>query len=200
MQSLTGIDQQYWSGAALYLGSQMSLVHIDPTFLFYILIRPFFWLGKTYMRVIIHYKYSLGKALITSNSKTAVGFHGNIVLKTTPDLRFFCSCDTSQMWSLTTSYLIEDAGDEAATGTKRQSMPEIQTGGSEVWKEGLLERNKYNFLQSNTLFFNFRQQFKCFSFLHYCIFIVYYNFALLHLFFPHTIPLQFSAHFLVLIL
>lgn len=76
LASTSNIDLEQISFHSAYLGSQMSLVHIDPTFLFYILLRPFLRLGKIYMLVIFYNKYSFRKGIIkgTIHPKSDVGF------------------------------------------------------------------------------------------------------------------------------
>lgn len=145
----------------------MSLVHIDPTFLFYILLRPFFRLGKNYTRVILYNKYSFEKALITINPKLTLGFYyhwwstqdNRNCVETCLQLQKNCL-----LWQFGDVkgcyYLIEDAGHEAETGTKRQNMS-IREPGRQVWCMKINVCSKQInliFFKKKTFSFNFRQQ------------------------------------------
>ena len=54
------------------------------------------------------------------------------LLKPASNLRKTICYDSSEMWRPATSYLIENAGDEAETGTKKQNMS-IRKPDKQVW-------------------------------------------------------------------
>ncbi len=75
--------------------------------------------------------------------------------------------DSSEMWRHATAYLIEDAGNEAETGTKRQNMS-IRKPGRQVWcmKINVCSKqiNLIFFKKKKNTHFNFRQQSEFFFF------------------------------------